>query len=127
MNSDLGSDPATQAMPPAAPRRRGPVFSFASLLWLTAQVGLACAGAPAPSDAAAEHDPAWRAERIATLRQAIEKDHATLEAHVTRARDDQDPPVYEDPELRAIAARLTGQEDELERLEALQHEATSAP
>jgi len=127
MKSDLGSDPAKQATPPGVPCRRGRVSWIVSVLWLTAQLGLACAAAPPPADTAAEHDPAWRAERIETLRQAIAKDHASLEAHVTRTPNDQDPPLYDDPELRAIAARLTGQEEELERLEALQREAVERP
>jgi hypothetical protein len=52
------------------------------------------------------------------LRQAIKRDHETLEDLITRPGAEWNTALHEDPEMRAIAARLTEQEDALAHLEA---------
>jgi hypothetical protein len=80
--------------------------------------GVACFGAnPAPEDPALS-DPSLREARIEQLRQAIKKDHETLEDLISRPGAAWNTALHEDPEMRAIAARLTEQEHALERLEA---------
>jgi hypothetical protein len=81
-------------------------------------VGLACFGAkPEPEDPALS-DPTLRAARIEELRQAIKQDHETLEDLITRPGAEWNTELHEDPEMRAIAARLTSQKHALDRLEA---------
>jgi len=80
--------------------------------------GIACfAGSPEPQDPALS-DPILRKARIEELRQAIKKDHETLEDLITRPGVEWNTALHEDPEMRAIADRLTEQEHALERLEA---------
>ncbi|HKK52458.1 MAG TPA: hypothetical protein VKA74_12760 [Myxococcota bacterium] len=67
-----------------------------------------------------------RAARITALRAAIEQDHAKLKILVSTAREGSEPPLHEDPELRAIARRLGPHEDELELLLARRDAAESA-
>lgn len=80
--------------------------------------GFACLGARSETDDPTASDPQSREERIEELRQAIERDHVTLEDLITRPLAEADAPLYDDPEMRAIARRLTEQVRALERLEA---------
>ncbi len=64
--------------------------------------------------------------RIEELRQAIARDHATLEDLISRPRGADEIRLHVDPELRTIATRLTEQERELERLESPRDAATPA-
>jgi hypothetical protein len=83
---------------------------------LVATVGVACFGAsPEPEDPALS-DPSLRAARIEELRQAIKQDHETLEDLITRPGAEWNTALHEDPEMRAIASRLTEQEEALEHL-----------
>ncbi len=103
----------------AFPRARRPIATRVAIVLLSI-AAMACHGARAePQDA----NPSTRGERIAELRQAIDRDHATLEALITRPVAEDDGPLYEDPEMRAIAARLTTQVNALERLEAAEKAA----
>ena len=61
-------------------------------------------------------DSAARQNRISSLEASIEADHHTLEALVTGQRDDSDGPLHKNKDLRAIAERLSQNEDELEAL-----------
>jgi hypothetical protein len=89
-------------------------WALVGLLW----AGLAClGGSPNPDDEIA-NDPERRAERIVELRAGIERDHAVLQDLISRPRAADEAPIYDDPEVRAIAARMTNQVDTLERLEA---------
>jgi len=93
---------------------------------LVAIVGVACFGAsPEPEDPALS-DPSLRAARIEELSQAIKRDHETLEDLITRPGAEWNTALHEDPEMRAIAARLTEQEEALERLEAAADAAEAA-
>lgn len=74
----------------------------------------------------ADRAEADRAARIAALRAAIERDHAKLKILVSTAREGSEPPLHEDPEIRAIARRLGPHEDELEQLLARRDAAESA-
>ena len=85
---------------------------------IIAIAGLACFGAkPEPEDPALS-DPTLRTARIEELRQAIKQDHETLEDLITRPGAEWNTALHEDPEMRAIAARLTRQKHALDRLEA---------
>lgn len=59
---------------------------------------------------------AARQSRMQTLQISIEEDHDILEALVTGERDDSDGPLHTNQDLRAIAERLSQNEDELEAL-----------
>jgi hypothetical protein len=84
---------------------------------LVSIAGFACFGAsPEPEDPALS-DPQLREARIEELRQAIAEDHAALEDLITRPGAEWNTALHEDPEMRAIAARLSEQEHTLERLE----------
>jgi hypothetical protein len=79
---------------------------------------LGCATEAAPDPRAA--DPSWRGERIQVLRRAIAEDHATLEDLITRPpQPESATQLHHDPELKAIAERLSDHKRELARLEAL--------
>jgi len=125
MKSDLGIDSAKPAPRPGAPRRRGSVAPVAFMLVLMLG-GVACLGRSVTPESPALHDPSLRAARIEELRGAIARDHATLEQRITQSRSEQDGALHADPEIRAIAARLSAQEQELERLEALQRDPAAA-
>lgn len=56
--------------------------------------------------------------RIETLKTSIERDHRTLENLITQPGLGADQSLHENPELRAIAERLTAQERALEELES---------
>ena len=86
-----------------------PLIATLPLAWL----GCAGLGDPATQPASEVQAPV---EEIAELESAIARDHATLERLVTALRTEDDPPLYENPELCAIAARLTEQERRLEQL-----------
>lgn len=70
-------------------------------------------GGPLPTDAAA------RAAEIARLEARVERDRASLADMVTSERDLDTEPFHEDPELRAIADRLSADTERLERLRAM--------
>ena len=82
----------------------------------------ACLGGPDDPDADVAHDPQLRAERIQNLREAIDQDHAMLQDLISEPRTEEEQQVYEDPQVRAIAARMTEQVRRLERLKAAQDE-----
>lgn len=84
---------------------------------LAALLGLGCASEPGPQEIGSEPDPA---QRISELEAAIARDHATLQSYVSRPREEADRPLYEEPEVRAIARRLGAQERELEQLRRAQ-------
>lgn len=95
--------------------RRIAVFAAVALLSLA---GIGCLGASSETHDLPAADPQPRGARIVELRQAIDRDHATLEDLITRPRAEGAAPLHDDSELRAIAARLTDQVRALERLEA---------
>ena len=67
-------------------------------------------------------DPAERALRIEALREAIESDHAKLEALITEPQRRRMEGLDQHPEFEPIATRLGKHELELARLEALESE-----
>ncbi len=77
---------------------------------------LACAtgseGEPLPADAEA------REAEIAALEARVERDREALAGMVTTPRDLEAAPFHDDPELRAVAERLTADAERLERLRA---------
>jgi len=79
---------------------------------------------PEPSnlDHSAEH-----ATRIESLRASIERDHRTLEDLISQPGLAADRSLHENPELRAIAERLTAQEDALEQLKTNSSSQTEKP
>ena len=85
--------------------------------------GFACFGSnPEPEDPALS-DPRLRSARIEELRAAIAQDHVALENLITRPGAEWNSALHEDPEMRAIAARLSEQERDLEQLEAAEEAA----
>ncbi|MEE8164603.1 MAG: hypothetical protein V3T64_03460 [Myxococcota bacterium] len=111
---------------PTQSRPRGlQIGCSAALTGLT--IGLiGCASAAAP-DTKAAADPSWRAERIEALRRAIAEDHASLEDLIAQPRQPEPAPqLHRDPELRAIAERLSDHQRELARLEALARSMTQS-
>lgn len=88
--------------------------------------GFACFwSTPEPEDPAL-FDPQLRSARIEELELAIAEDHATLENLITRPGAQWNSALHEDPEMRAIAARLSDQEHDLERLKAAEEAAETA-
>lgn len=85
-----------------------------------------CHGASSETDDAVASDPRLRAERIEELRQAIERDHVSLEDLITRPDAAGATPLYADPELREIAARLGDHERSLELLKKVAETAKAA-
>jgi hypothetical protein len=101
-----------------APRRAA--LCAAALLSIA---GFACFGSnPEPEDPALS-DPRLRSARIEELRAAIKQDHVALENLITRPGAEWNSALHEDPEMRAIAARLSEQERDLEQLEAAEEAA----
>jgi hypothetical protein len=101
-------------------------ISRCAVATLVAILGVGCFGrSPEPEDPALS-DPNLRAARIDELRQAIKRDHETLEDLITRPGAEWNTTLHEDPEMRAIAARLTEQEEALERLETAADAAEAA-
>ena len=88
---------------------------------------LGCAGRNHDPADDGMQDPQRRAARISELRTSIERDRSTLQELVMRPRQVGDPAIYEEPELRAIAARMNDQVLTLERLEAVQSEVSRTP
>ncbi len=76
-------------------------------------------GGDGPTSPHALSDPDVRSQRIVELRQAIALDHRMLENLISQPGRAADESLHEDPELRAIAARLTEQERELEELTSI--------
>lgn len=115
-------------------RARRRIGGFARVSVITATAGIAmlsiaatgCHGASSETDDAVASDPRLRAERIEELRQAIERDHVSLEDLITRPDAAGATPLYADPELREIAARLGEQERSLELLEKVAKAAKAA-
>jgi hypothetical protein len=105
----------------AAPRGRGEAAQRSAALATTALLvitGLACVGASPEAPDPALSDPQLRAERIEELKQSIDRDHATLEDLITQPRTEDGVPLHDNQEIRAIAARLTQEQNALDRLEA---------
>ncbi len=107
---------------------------LALALWVAAQSGCAgtppAAGAPA-EDAAAAPTPASPDEldqRIAELEQAIGRDRARLRELVSEHGDPQSgAPLHARPELREIARRLPGLQQEVGRLRRERAASGGAP
>ena len=64
-------------------------------------------------------DSRLRSARIEALRISIEADHRMLENLITQPGQAADTSLHGNPELRAIATRLTDQERELEELTSM--------
>lgn len=75
---------------------------------------MACASGN--GDHALPQDEAARAAEIAEIEARVERDRARLAGMVTTPRDLEAAPFHEDPELRAVAERLTADAARLERL-----------
>jgi len=84
---------------------------------------VACAGQDPSTQLAAADIDAARSSRISALRDAIARDHETLQALVSQPREEAEPPLHGDPTLQAIARRLGDQERELEQLVAAEAKA----
>jgi hypothetical protein len=76
----------------------------------------ACAGSDGSARDASELSAPDRSARIGELQDAIARDHATLQALVSRPREEVETPLHSDPTLHAIARRLGDQERELAHL-----------
>jgi len=80
---------------------------------------MGCAPGAAP-DTQTAANPSWRAERIEALRHAIAQDHASLENLISQPPQPEPAPgLHSDPEIRAIAERLSDHQHELAELEDL--------
>jgi hypothetical protein len=77
------------------------------------------AGGQAPHEHREPADSAELATEIEVLQVSIERDHRTLEDLITQPGLAADGSLHENPELRAIAERLTEQERSLEELQAI--------
>jgi hypothetical protein len=95
--------------------KRSAALATTTLLVIT---GLACFGASPEAPDPALSDPLLRAERIEELKQSIDRDHATLEDLITQPRTEDGVPLHDNQEIRVIAARLTEEQNALDRLEA---------
>ena len=96
--------------------RCSPVVTIALCLSI---MGSGCLGG-SWTNAESRHpnDAADRATQIETLKASIERDHRTLENLITQPGLAADRSLHENPELRAIAERLTALEQALEQLES---------
>jgi len=125
MNAKIRTRSPARTAPTKAAQTHGvapriAAFCAAALLSIS---GFACFGtSPEPEDPALS-DPRLRSARIEELRVAIAQDHAALENLITRPGAEWNSTLHEDPEMRAIAARLSEQEHDLERLEAAEEAA----
>jgi len=91
--------------------------SAGAVLLVASLLGSGCLGAGGDvDDEALMRDPQARATRIEALRTAIDKDHRTLETLITQPGQAADASLHANPELRAIAVRLTEQERLLREL-----------
>ena len=86
---------------------------------------VACAGHDPSAQLDAADIEAARSSRISVLKDAIARDHETLQALVTRPRGETESPLHDDPTLQAIARRLSDQERELEQLVAAEAKANA--
>jgi hypothetical protein len=100
-------------------------FTLVAILFFVIGASACLGGRPETDDDVA-NDPQRRAERIAVLEQAIDQDHETLQNLISEPRQADDSKLYDDPEMRAIAGRLTAHVDELDRLKAVQNETPVA-
>jgi len=120
MNVEIRTQSTAQMATTKAVQTHGVARRIAALCAaaLLSIAGFACFGSsPEPEDPALS-DPQLRSARIEELRAAIAQDHVALENLITRPGAEWNSALHEDPEMRAIAARLSDQENDLERLEA---------
>lgn len=98
---------------------RSRISAVAPLLALVLLLGLLVTGcARSPGKHAPYSDEPARLAEIASLEASIERDRAALATLVTRPRNVEHEPLHEDPELRALADRLTTNTEHLARLRA---------
>lgn len=110
----------------AANRRSGlRVLSPLAATALLTLVVFGCLGGGPDAEDPTRSDPQLRMARIEELKRAIAQDHATLEDLMTRPEVEDALPLYDDPVIRTIAARLTQNERALEELEAAAATATA--
>jgi hypothetical protein len=88
--------------------------------------GIACLGGSPESEDDLANDPQWRAERITVLEEAIDRDHARLQDLISQPKQLDDWTLHDNPEIRAIAGRLTRHVHELDRLKAVESEMAVA-
>jgi hypothetical protein len=100
-------------------------FTLVAILFFVIGASACLGGRPETDDDVA-NDPQRRAERITVLEQAIDQDHEALQDLISEPRQADDSKLYDDPEMRAIAGRLTAHVDELDRLKAVQNETPVA-
>ena len=120
MNAEIRTQSTAQRATTKAVQTHGVAPRIAALCAaaLLSIAGFACFGSsPEPEDPALS-DPQLRSARIEELRAAIAQDHVALENLITRPGAEWNSALHQDPEMRAIAARLSEQEHDLERLEA---------
>lgn len=125
MNAEIRTQPTARSTATKAVQTHGVAPRIAALCAaaLLSIAGFGCFGSsPEPEDPALS-DPRLRSARIEELRAAITQDHVALENLITRPGAKWSSTLHEDPEMRAIAARLSEQERELERLEAAEEAA----
>jgi hypothetical protein len=108
------SPPRTAHAVPAAARRIG--VALALMLCVVSQSGcLFSSDTPVdPSDL----DPKERDQRIEALKVSIERDRAELAEWLARPDSEYSEALHDDPEMRALAARLNEQAEDLAQLEA---------
>jgi hypothetical protein len=107
-------------------RMRSPRSRLLLLLtWAAAALLLAgaCASHSPPAEPAAE----LRDQRIEELHAAIRWERERLKELITRQPGPDDPPLREDPELRAVSARLLDLQAELRELERERDAAATTP
>ena len=122
MNARVHTDSTARGARAGAPPG---TFTLVAILFFVIGASACLGGGPKTGDDLA-NDPQWRAERIAVLEQAIDQDHEALQNLISEPRQADDSKLHEDPEMRAIAGRLTAQVGELDRLKALQNETPVA-
>lgn len=112
--------PCASPRPPRnGSRRERPGLALLGAVLLAALVAsLAGCRSDAGPSAAAELSSARLDERIEALERRIAEDHATLADLVARPRDPADPPLYADPTVRLLAARLAEDAEGLDALRA---------
>jgi hypothetical protein len=125
MNAEIRTQSNARTVTTQVVQTHGAVLRIAALCAaaLISIAGFACFGSsPEPEDPALS-DPQLRSARIEELKAAIARDHVALEDLITRPGAEWNSALHEDPEMRAIAARLSEQEHDLERLEAAEEAA----
>jgi hypothetical protein len=125
MNAEIRTQSNARTVTTQVVQTHGAALRIAALCAaaLISIAGFACFGSsPEPEDPALS-DPQLRSARIEELKAAIARDHVALEDLITRPGAEWNSALHEDPEMRAIAARLSEQEHDLERLEAAEEAA----